>query len=240
MKFTKPALSIDEQIDLLRQRGLRLDDPDAARHTLAHVSYYRLRAYWQPLEVDSGGHQGSIFRPGSRFEDALARYVFDQRLKLLLMDAIERVEIALRARWGHQLAMRYGSHGYLDGSLFTSPIRHARCLRILREEVDRSHEAFVRQYRQTYTDPELPPIWIMSEILTFGQLSQWIDNLRHRSDRQTIARAFGFDEVAVCAFAHHLVMVRNVCAWKWAFPRAGGLSPCGLMRVRTSVGRDRG
>ncbi len=120
MKFAKPALSIDDQVAHLQQRGLRLDDPDAARH--------------------------------------------------------------------------------------------ARCLRILREEGDRSHETFIRQYREPYTDPDLPPIWSVSEIITLGQLSQWIDNLRHRSDPHAIARAFGFDEVVVCAFAHHLAMVRNVCA----------------------------
>lgn len=212
MKFVKPALSIDEQIDLLRRRGLRLDDPDAARHTLAHISYYRLRAYWQPLEAAQIDHSDRIFRPGARFEDVVAHYVFDQRLKLLLMDAIERVEIALRARWGHQLAMRYGSHAYLDGDMFSCQARHAKCVRLLREEVARSHEPFVRDYAQTFSDPDLPPIWIISEVLTFGQLSQWVDNLRHRSDRQAIARAFGFDEVVLCAFVHHLAMVRNVCA----------------------------
>jgi abortive infection bacteriophage resistance protein len=45
-----------------------------------------------------------------------------------------------------------------------------------------------------------------------GQLSKWLDNLKLRSDRQAIAQAFGFDEVVLCAFAHHLATVRNLCA----------------------------
>lgn len=118
-------MSIDEQVDLLQRRGMRFDDPDAARHVLAYVGYYRLRAYWQPLESKVGENQTHAFHPGVRFEDAVARYAFDQRLKLLLMDAIERVEIALRARWTHQLAMRYGSHAYLDGTLFQQGVQHA-------------------------------------------------------------------------------------------------------------------
>ena len=65
---------------------------------MQHISYYRLRAYWLTCETPAaaGDH---AFRPGTRFEDVLALYVFDRQLRLLVMDAIERVEVALRAGW---------------------------------------------------------------------------------------------------------------------------------------------
>ncbi len=49
-------------------------------------------------------------------------------------------------------------------------------------------------------------------MLTLGQLSQWFDNLKYRDDRKAIAEAFGFDEIVLRAFAHHLATVRNLCA----------------------------
>jgi abortive infection bacteriophage resistance protein len=214
LKFTKPALSVVDQIALLQQRGMEFFDEAAARHTLTHINYYRLRAYWLPFETVNTADPTALhaFVPGTQFEAALASYTFDQRLKLLLMDAVERVEIALRTRWAHELALRYGSHAYLDTAIFASTPRQARCLQSLQDEVVRSKETFLKHYRDTYADPALPPIWAVCEVLTLGQLSQWLDNLKLRSDRQAVAQALGFDEVVICAFAHHLATVRNLCA----------------------------
>lgn len=212
MKFAKPPLSIDDQVALLKRRGMVIDDEAQARHALAHVNYYRLRAYWLPFEQPADAEAEHAFRAGTRFATVLEHYAFDQRLKLLLLDAIERVEISLRTRWAHELAMRHGSHAYLIRRLFADRQRYGKCLKQLKDEVARSHETFIRHYRETYSDPILPPIWAVSEVLTLGQLSQWFDNLKYRVDRQAIAQAFGIDEIVLRAFVHHLAVVRNLCA----------------------------
>lgn len=100
----------------------------------------------------------------------------------------------------------------MDAALFTNGQRHTKCLQSLQDEVNRSHETFLKHYRDAYSDPALPPIWAVCEVLSLGQLSQWLDNLKRRQDRQAIAQDFGFDEVVLCAFAHHLATVRNLCA----------------------------
>jgi len=212
MKYSKPPLAVPDQVALLKQRGMVYADEAAAEQALTHINYYRLRAYWLPFEDGPSAYEPHTFRPGTLFEDVLAHYAFDQRLKLLLLDAIERVEISLRTRWAHELSLRYGSHAYLDSNLFANAGRHAKCLQSLQDEVKRSHETFIKHYLNTYTNPALPPIWAVCEVLTLGQLSQWLDNLKRRPDRQAIAQVLGFDEVVVCAFAHHLATVRNLCA----------------------------
>lgn len=211
MKFTKPATSITDQLALLRRRGMVIADEAAARHYLQHISYYRLRAYWLTYEAPAvaGDH---AFRPGTRFEDVLALYVFDRQLRLLVMDAIERVEVALRAGWAHHMAMTYGAHGYLDPAHHHSVANHAKGLDDLAKEIRRSNDAFVHHYRKKYTDPDLPPVWMAAEIISFGQLSMWIGNLKLRADRQAIAKPFGLDEKALISFAHHMSYVRNICA----------------------------
>jgi abortive infection bacteriophage resistance protein len=215
VKYNKLSLTVAEQIKLLKARGMTFADEASAIQKLQHTNYYRLRAYWLPFEdvrhvsVATAEHS---FLPNTTFESVLVYYAFDQQLKMLLMDAIERVEISLRTNWAHQLALRYGSHAYLDTSLFTDQQRHKKSLQSLHAEVVRSQETFIKHYRETYTEPELPPIWAICEVMTLGQLSQWFDNLTRRADRQAIAQAFGFDEVVLCAFAHHLATVRNLCA----------------------------
>jgi len=211
MKFTKPATSIDDQIALLRRRGMVIDDEPSARHYLKQISYYRLRAYWLPFEVpaEDGDH---AFRAGTNFEDVLSLYVFDRQLRLLVMDAIERVEVALRANWAHYMAMTHGPHGYLDTTHHKSAANHAKGLRELVKEIRRSNDTFVNHYERKYSDPDLPPIWMAAEIISFGQLSMWFENLKLRQDRQTIAKPFLLDEKALGSFVHHMSYIRNICA----------------------------
>lgn len=212
MKYSKPALTLDQQVDVLIRRGMTVASRDRALQHLQHINYYRLRAYWLPNEVPASAMGDHAFRPGTDFDDILDLYSFDRKLRLLVMDAIERVEVSLRTRWAHVLALRYGAHAYVDAAHFRNANRHAKCLDKLREEYQRSQETFVLHYRKTYTQPELPPFWGICELLSFGQLSLWYQNLADGADRVAIAKPYGVDEQILKSFAHHLTYVRNVCA----------------------------
>jgi len=89
----KPAYNIAEQIALLKQRGMLFKDENNAHHFLENISYYRLKGYWWDAQSDVKFH---TFQANTYFEDIIDRYNFDRRLRLLLFDAIERIEIALR------------------------------------------------------------------------------------------------------------------------------------------------
>ncbi len=211
VKFTKPPLSLEAQLDLLESRGLGIRDRARALEVLRHFNYYRLRAYWMGLEEPAG--QGTHrFKPGAQLDQAVALYVFDRRLRLLLMDAIERIEVSVRTQWAHQLSLAHGAHAYLNPDLFKDRTTHERLLQSLQEEVGRSHETFIQHYQATYSDPALPPMWAACEVMSFGQLSRWFSALKHRKDRQRIAAVYDFDEQVLKSFLHHLTHVRNLCA----------------------------
>ena len=211
MKYTKPPLFIDQQMDLLRSRGMRIDNASRAARYLRHINYYRLRAYWMPFE-EATGHPDHRFKPGTTFDNALTLYLFDRKFRLLVMEAIERVEISFRTGFAHELSMKYGSHAYLDDSLFRRTDIHRQHMDSLKGEISRSQETFIEHYRKTYDDPGLPPIWAVCEIMTFGQLSMWFNNLKRRPDRNAIARIYGLDEVILGSFMHHLTHIRNLTA----------------------------
>jgi abortive infection bacteriophage resistance protein len=128
------------------------------------------------------------------------------------MDAIERVEVSLRGTWAHHLAMKYGPHGYLDPLLYWRADRYAQAFSRLIEDLERSKDTFVVQYREKYDDPEHPPIWMTAEVSSFGQLSMWYSNLKHRPDRRAVSKPYGLDESIIISLAHHLTYVRNICA----------------------------
>lgn len=211
MRFSKPALTIDQQLDQLVNRGMDVGDRASANHYLRHINYYRLRAYWLPYETAARLDEHA-FAPQTTLATILDLYAFDRKLRLLVLDAIERIEVSLRARWANVLSLRYGSHAYAHRELFNDGALYHKCIARLHTDVAESKEIFVRHYRSKYSDPSLPPIWSIAEILTFGQLSMWIKNLRHGPDRAAISSAYGIDEQVLVSFAHHLSYVRNVCA----------------------------
>ena len=210
--FNKPATSISDQVALLKRRGLLVNHVASAERCLKLISYYRLRPYWLPFEIRAQHGDDHAFREGSTFEDVVTLYRFDQQLRRLVLDGIEPVEVALRAQWAHHMAMTHGPHGYLDKSLYKNESRYWIAVSELTKQFGRSKDEFAEHYRSTYTSPLLPPVWMATEVMSFGQLSGWIRNFKHPRDRQAITRAFGLNERVFTSFCGQLQDVRNICA----------------------------
>lgn len=195
-------------MQLLQQRGMTVAAPETAEFYLRHLNYYRLAAYWLPFESD---HQSHRFRAGTTFEQVLNLYVFDRELRLLVLDAIERIEVSMRARWAYELAHRHGPYAHLDPFLTRNPHHWTSNLENLKREVDRADETFIRHLREKYAE-ELPPVWAVCEVMSLGLLSRWYRNLKPDGTRSAIAKTYGVDERTLQSWLHHLSTVRNVCA----------------------------
>lgn len=183
-------------------------DDDVAEHCLSQLNYYRLGAYWLPFEQNHQAHQ---FKPGTSFERVIEHYVFDRELRLLVLDAIERVEVAVRTRWAYVLGHKYGPHAHLQASIFKTSWMYGQNRQKLEDEYQGNREGFVQHIRGKYREP-LPPVWAQVELMSFGQLSKWYANLSSGQDRNAISMPFDFDEVNFVSFMHHLTTIRNVCA----------------------------
>lgn len=209
MHFTKPSKTFQEQLDLLEARGMVITHRESAIHYLKHPNYYRLRGYWLPLEADLKSHQ---FKPGITFEDVLNLYIFDRELRLLLIDAIERIEVSLRSQWAYHLAHQHGAHAYLEPALSKNNHWHESNLASLNKELKRSDEVFVGHYNSTYTQPNTPPIWAVCEVMSLGLLSRWIKSLKPADTRAAIAGTYKLSDKVLESFIEHLAYIRNVCA----------------------------
>ncbi len=207
-KFTKVAKTVDEQIELLRLRGMEVDSAQA-KHYLLHLNYYRLAGYWRSFEES---HDPHMFKAGTRFERVLDHYLFDREFRLLLLDAIERIEVSVRTQWAYHLAHHDGAHAYLNPRNASSQRKLTRQSARLAAEIESSQEPFVVHLRSKYTQPDMPPVWAACEVLSLGQLSRWYELMRPTSLRSTIAKTYGLDQQVLESFLHHLTYVRNLCA----------------------------
>jgi abortive infection bacteriophage resistance protein len=207
--YTKPSKTYAEQVEILRSRGMIIDDVLKAELALRHLNYYRLCGYWLPFEQDHATH---TFKLGTRFEHVIELYNFDRRLRLLVMDAIERIEVSVRGQWAHIVAQRHGPHAHLDPAFAEDKALWDKNLADLQKEVKRSdNENFIRHYQQRYQEP-LPPIWVVCEVMSLGLLSKWYRNIQSLNTKAAIAGQYHVHSINFSSWLHHLTIIRNLCA----------------------------
>jgi abortive infection bacteriophage resistance protein len=114
--YEKIALTIDAQIVQLQQRGLQIDSADNASHFLSYISYYRLAGYWWPMQKEP--KEDHIFKENSKFLDVISLYNFDRELRLLIFDAIEKIEISLRTKLIYSLSHELGPWWFQDMEIY--------------------------------------------------------------------------------------------------------------------------
>jgi abortive infection bacteriophage resistance protein len=223
--YTKPHLSFDDQVQLLKSRRMIIDDPVAAAQLLSAVGYYRLSGYWYPYRRQLGPTQrDDQFVEGTTFNTVVRLYDADRRLKLHVLDAIERVEIALRVKIGFTLGKR-GAYAHLhptnlDGQFTRSngrqPSKYDDWLAKLLSAQARSSEEFIVHFQQKY-DGRLP-VWVATEIMDFGTTAHLYRGLK-AADRNAIARELDVVDRHGLGNGHALGnwlrvlnYVRNTCA----------------------------
>lgn len=222
LHYSKDALTLDALVDRLAVRELSITDRGRTSRYLRHIGYYRLSPYAIPFQLGGSDH---VFRDGTAFDDLLDLYVFDRELRLLVMDALERVEVAVRAALTDHMSTAYDDpHWYTNPVHFLDRGKHSRLLQIVRKTCEDRlrgspdawqdalvHRSALEHYLTTYGSPELPPSWLMLETLTIGQVESTISNLR-RSHRTAVAKSIGLNDPVLASWMRTYLRVRNVCA----------------------------
>ena len=204
MSYPKLWKSYAQQLDQLIDRGMAVTDRARALDYLKRIGYYRLSGYWfafrersEPLcLLDEHGRKPKkvreerialdAFRVGTTFQNAVDLYVFDKQLRLLVVDALERIEVALRVDVSHTLG-QLDRFAYLKPELFhdefsvkldkdSGVTRHHEWLSKHAQLIGRSREEFVRHNRTKYGLPLA--IWVACEVWDFGTLSTLFNGLR--------------------------------------------------------------
>jgi abortive infection bacteriophage resistance protein len=207
-QFSKKPLKYEEQIELLKQRGIVIENEQKAIHILQTISYYRLSGYWYPFLEDKKNHR---FKPNSTFESAFKLYCFDRKLRQLVISELEKIEVSIRAKMAYIMSNAYDPFWYRNNDLFTNQKLHENSLIKISEEFKRSDEEFIKAFRIKYSD-DLPPSWMIFEITSFGTLSLIFKNLKPSNEKREIAHYFGISDTVFQTWLHSIVYLRNICA----------------------------
>ena len=207
---SKTPKTITEQIEILKKRGLLFKNEELAHCFLENISYYRLKGYWWEMQSDKVNH---TFFDNTFFEDVVDLYNFDRNLRLLIFDAIERIEVALRTKLIYNLSITYGSLWFLDYSIFTDGINQMSTVGHLGSEISRSKEQFIVDHKYKHKN-EIPESWKALEVVSMGSLSKIYKNLKHQlPEKSNIASQFGFNSHSdFSSFLESITVIRNIIA----------------------------
>lgn len=228
--YDRPWKSFDDQLTLLESRGMRVADRDWALAWLRRVGYYRLSAYCYPFrvfQIVQDPETGAIcsqrtddFMPDTAFSDAVNLYLYDRRLRVLLADALERIEVSLRVEVAYRLG-KADTFAHLHENNFHPTFRDRRdshtgqtAFAAWQQKhqglVQRSREDFVKHYREKH-GPNMP-IWVAIEIWDFGAVSQLLAMMKI-PDQQAIAARYGVaDSKVFTSWVRALSYLRNLVA----------------------------
>lgn len=218
--YSKPYLPLADQLALIKNRGLLVADEAAALECLHRNGYYRLSAYWYPFREIVRGTRTDKFLSGSCFEDAVELYKFDKKLKLLLLDAIERIGIAARVEIALVLGQRdtfAHTKPALFRSRFSSPGRsglsdYQNWINKFNEIYRKFRAEFIIHHKNQYGHSSPLPVWIAIELWDFGMLSYAYSGMQYRDQVRVAARFRILDWKLLESWLRSLNYVRNVIA----------------------------
>lgn len=210
--FTKQAITIHQQIQLLQDRGLIIDNLKVCEKYLSNISYYRLGEYWYVMQENKETH---IFKPNSKIEDVIALYNFDAELRILLFEVIEKIEISLRTKLIYHLSLEHDPWWFQDFELFIDSQALVKTLSSLETELSRTKDTFIKNhYKKHKDDKRFPPAWKSLEQTSLGSLSKLYGNLKHTNkSKDTIAKEFGaVNHTYLPSSLQSIAQIRNLCA----------------------------
>ena len=196
-------------IHLLKQRGLVILDDKKAVGYLTNIGYFRLSAYFYPLLKEPKGDH--VYKEDATFNKALDMYRFDRKLRILLFNEIEKIEVAIRSAMNNWVSDGLNDVFWMtDAKYFKSHIIFAKTLDIIQSESNKSKEEFMVHFHSKYSNP-YPPAWMISEIVPLGALYNIFNNLKSKSLKKKISNSFGLPLPAFTSWMLILSNLRNLC-----------------------------
>ncbi|MBW7635538.1 Abi family protein [Bacillus licheniformis] len=203
-KEAKTFKTHKEQLAILKERGLLIENDEEALCLLKKINYYRLTGYMLFMKKDD------IFYPGSSIQQAVRMYRFDEKLRRILLGAIESIEISFKAELAYNFAKAHGPLGYLVSENFNFEGSHKDFLVNINEKIHSSRELFVVHHREEYGSQL--PIWVAIELFTMGMLSKFFKNMLTEDKIELSKELYDVSPKILSRWLQSITILRNTCA----------------------------
>ncbi|MFS7490275.1 Abi family protein [Carnobacterium maltaromaticum] len=208
MAYDRCATTLKEQLEVLKKRGLEIENENIAIKALSQIGYFRFKGYCLPYYEAK-----DKFIDGITFNSIYQNYRFDERLRLMIFQIIEHVEVELKSVISMEFALNVSPIGHYDKINFHDSKFHESWLvnfeRLINQASKRRElytEHYIKNYEKTF------PIWVVTEISDFGSLSKFYANLERQLRNKISKENYSVSSAYMVSWIYVLAVIRNTCA----------------------------
>ncbi len=229
----KKAYTIEEQIARLKSNGMIFDNEEKAKEILLDVGYYRLGFYSFPYEIQFPNleHRDHQLKQGTTFKSVYDLYEFDTRLRRLLLNALDRIEVNIRTKLIYHISLRYKedpcwfvNRKYVS-SKFVNNFEEQVYAPLRKNPIIEHHHA---NHAGIYA-----PAWKAIEFMTLGNIIRLYDALKETDAKNLITNEYGCSRGVFYNYLETIRVLRNKCAHGGCLYRMD--FPKGIKRLPANV-----
>lgn len=219
----KKAFTIEQQIEQLKSHGMVFDDEEKSKEILLDVGYYRLGFYSFPYEIKypSLDNRDHCLTTGTTFKSVYDLYEFDTRLRRLLLNALDRIEVNIRTTIIYNISLRYID----DPCWFVN--RKYMTAKFVNEFENQVYATMrknpVIQHHHSKHSGIYAPAWKTIEFMTIGNLINLYDAIKEPDARDIVAKTYGCSRGVFYNYLETIRVLRNKCAhggcYRMNFPK---------------------
>lgn len=205
--------TLDEQIEILQEKGLVINDYDKTRMTLFRENYFFINGYRKLFQNESTQRN---FINGTKFEELYGTFLFDRHIRNIMFKYILIIENNIKSITSYQLSKKYGykEKDYLNIRNFNQDGLKARQVRDVISKMKRQIRINGRQHTATIhyiNNYGYVPLWVLTKVLSFGIVSE-LYNILKNDDQQSISSFYNIDSNTFSIYLALLSNFRNLCA----------------------------
>lgn len=207
--FTKSYQSPSDLVKLLQERGLIVSNAIKAEEYIRNIGYYRLSAYLYPLLKHP--KELHIYKKRSTFHKAMVLYRLDRKLRMIMFNEIEKIEVAVRSTIVNVTCDITGNPFWMtDPTTYANLHEFQETMKLIKKEYERSREDFIKHFKNKYVEP-YPPAWELAEILPLGVMTRIYTNIRDFRIQKRIAQRFDLNIPVFESWMTIVTLTRNSC-----------------------------
>lgn len=205
----KNFTTIDQQIAILKSRGLSIPDEEKAKDFLKRNNYYRVSGYSLTLRSHD------VFFESTCFQNIIDIYEFDHMLRYILLKYISIIEVTFKSIYSYEFTKVHGPVGYRNSMVFTNLKEYSRIIAKAEDQKGRrhAHEAYLKHFIDDLN--EEVPLWAYIDLLTISDIS-CLFSISESSIKTSVATAMGLTfrdgPVILGKYMHSMTIIRNLCA----------------------------
>ena len=184
--MSKPFKTVEEQIEILKSRGLIIKDEERALSFLKNNNYYELINGYKDFFIDKNKteeEKKDVYRNDIAFEDIVSLYEFDFETRAIILKGILKIENIIKTKLAYYFSEKYNQeYNYLNIHNYNDKIKSVKIIadisNIIKINMVSSKSEDMRNILEYYLEKhQNVPLWVLIKKFTFGKLSKFYSAL---------------------------------------------------------------